>query len=37
MRYASDWIVPLTPAPIELDRMAPIGGEMRDVQSLRAQ
>ncbi len=37
MRYASEWIVPLTPAPIELDRMAPIGGEMSDVQSLRAQ
>jgi chromosome partitioning protein len=37
MRYASEWIVPLTPAPIELDRMAPIGSEMSDVQSLRAQ
>ncbi|MFF4799579.1 MULTISPECIES: ParA family protein [Streptomyces] len=36
MRYASEWIVPVTPAPIELDRMAPIGGEMGDVQSLRA-
>ncbi|MFD7474088.1 hypothetical protein ACFV8Z_18420, partial [Streptomyces sp. NPDC059837] len=33
MRYASEWIVPLTPAPIELDRMAPIGSEMSDVQS----
>ncbi|MEV6740614.1 ParA family protein [Streptomyces sp. NPDC051104] len=37
MRYASEWILPVTPAPIELDRMAPIGGEMGDVQSLRAQ
>jgi chromosome partitioning protein len=36
MRYANQWIVPVTPAPIELDRMAPIGGEMSDVQSLRA-
>ncbi|WP_341868683.1 ParA family protein [Streptomyces carpinensis] len=36
MRYASDWIVPVTPAPIELDRMAPIDREMDDVQSLRA-
>jgi chromosome partitioning protein len=36
MRYASEWIVPVTPSPIELDRMAPIGGEMGDVQSLRA-
>ncbi|MET8446044.1 ParA family protein [Streptomyces sp. NPDC005209] len=36
MRYASEWIVPVTPAPIELDRMAPIGGEMGDMQSLRA-
>jgi chromosome partitioning protein len=36
MRYASQWIVPVTPAPIELDRMAPIDGEMNDVQSLRA-
>lgn len=35
MRLADDWIVPVTPAPIELDRMAPIGGEMEDVQSLR--
>ncbi|MCQ4079076.1 ParA family protein [Streptomyces sp. RB6PN25] len=37
MRYASEWIVPVTPAPIELDRMAPIRGEMEDVQSLRAE
>ncbi|MGW7366076.1 nucleotide-binding protein [Streptomyces sp. NPDC054841] len=37
MRYASEWIVPVTPAPIELDRMAPIRSEMDDVQSLRAQ
>ncbi|WP_328731053.1 ParA family protein [Streptomyces caniferus] len=36
MRYAGEWIVPVTPAPIELDRMAPILGEMADVQSLRA-
>jgi chromosome partitioning protein len=36
MRYASDWIVPVTPAPIELDRMAPIDHEMDDIQSLRA-
>lgn len=35
MRYASEWIVPVTPSPIELDRMAPIGREMGDVQSLR--
>ncbi|AWW42840.1 hypothetical protein DN051_35195 [Streptomyces cadmiisoli] len=37
MRYAAEWIVPVTPSPIELDRMAPIGGEMGDVQSLRAE
>jgi chromosome partitioning protein len=37
MRYASEWIVPVTPAPIELDRMAPIRSEMGDVQSLRAE
>ncbi|WP_235447039.1 ParA family protein [Streptomyces sioyaensis] len=37
MRYAGEWIVPVTPAPIELDRMAPIRGEMADVQSLRAE
>ncbi len=37
MRYAGEWIVPVTPAPIELDRMAPILGEMADVQSLRAE
>ncbi|WP_371127049.1 AAA family ATPase [Streptomyces sp. 2112.3] len=37
MRYAGEWIVPVTPAPIELDRMAPIRGEMTDVQSLRAE
>lgn len=37
MRYANEWIVPATPAPIELDRMAPIRGEMDDVQSLRAE
>ncbi|WP_254885946.1 ParA family protein [Streptomyces sp. NA02950] len=36
MRYAGEWIVPVTPAPIELDRMAPIRSEMGDVQSLRA-
>ncbi|MFI1169255.1 AAA family ATPase [Streptomyces sp. NPDC020801] len=36
MRYASQWIVPVTPAPIELDRMATIDREMGDVQSLRA-
>ena len=28
--------MPVTPAPIELDRMAPIRGEMNDVQSMRA-
>src|SRR4051812_43656591 len=37
MRYAAEWIVPVTPAPIELDRMAPIRGEMDDVHSLRAE
>jgi chromosome partitioning protein len=36
MRHANEWIVPVTPAPIELDRMAPIQTEMGDVQSLRA-
>lgn len=36
MRYASEWIVPVTPAPIELDRMAPIDREMDDMQSLRS-
>jgi chromosome partitioning protein len=36
MRYASEWIIPLMPAPIEVDRMAPLAGEMEDVQSLRA-
>ncbi|MBL1099226.1 nucleotide-binding protein [Streptomyces coffeae] len=35
MRYAGEWIVPVTPAPIELDRMAPIRSELGDVQSLR--
>ncbi|MEU2157709.1 ParA family protein [Streptomyces sp. NPDC019396] len=35
MRYASEWIIPVTPAPIELDRMAPIRAEMDEVQSLR--
>ncbi|WP_338674773.1 ParA family protein [Streptomyces sp. SCSIO 30461] len=35
MRYASEWIIPVTPAPIELDRMAPIRVEMEEVQSLR--
>jgi chromosome partitioning protein len=37
MRHANEWIVPVTPAPIELDRMAPIQNEMGDVQSLRAE
>lgn len=37
MRHANEWIVPVTPAPIELDRMAPIQTEMGDVQSLRAE
>ncbi|GAA3117827.1 ParA family partition ATPase [Streptomyces rameus] len=37
MRYAGEWIVPVTPAPIELDRMAPIDREMDDMQSLRAE
>ncbi|MFI9615057.1 hypothetical protein ACIHCM_25865 [Streptomyces sp. NPDC052023] len=36
MRHANEWLVPVTPAPIELDRMAPIQTEMGDVQSLRA-
>ncbi|MFF5026493.1 ParA family protein [Streptomyces collinus] len=36
LRYASDWIIPVTPAPIELDRMAPIDREMDDMQSLRS-
>jgi len=35
MRYAGDWIIPLMPAPIEVDRMAPLKGEMADVQTLR--
>ncbi len=35
MRHANEWVVPVTPAPIELDRMAPIRAEMADVQSLR--
>jgi chromosome partitioning protein len=35
MRYANEWIIPLMPAPIEVDRMAPLQGEMADVQSLR--
>jgi chromosome partitioning protein len=37
MRHADEWIVPVTPAPIELDRMAPIQAEMGEVQSLRAE
>jgi chromosome partitioning protein len=35
MRHANEWVVPVTPAPIELDRMAPIREEMSEVQSLR--
>jgi chromosome partitioning protein len=37
MRYANEWVIPLMPAPIEVDRMAPLQGEMADVQSLRPQ
>lgn len=37
MRHANEWIIPVTPAPIELDRMAPIRREMDDVESLRVE
>lgn len=37
MRQASEWIVPVTPTPIEPDRTAPVDREMDDMQSLPSQ
>lgn len=36
IRQASEWIVPVAPAPIEPERMAPTDRETGDMQSLRS-